>query len=530
MRRRHAIVVVAAVSAVALAMPAQATRHPEATRPRVGGIGSPTQILGSTSTATPPVGGRNPAVPSQRPARPAPGAFSGTSTNRQTKIGTLAPVIGAFDSDLVGPIGSLSPADPTGATGPASVVAAVNVKVSVYDRTGAELLAPLRLRSIDPRLHGLTETDPKVVYDQYDGVFVLAFLTYNDRQGYIDVVTIPDGSAEQQDTWCVRHIVGDQFSNGRHEFADYPSLAFTSDRVTVTTNNFGFSSGVFRYAQVISMPKSALYDPECPRNVPRTVVGGAATRNPDGSQAFTLQAAPSVGGPSSDQYFVSLEPKATFANLVLWRLAGDSTALTKTAKRVKRALLPPYGYQCHSTGSPNTWWDTGDLRLTSAFFDAGKNRLYAATSALGNAGGGPPESVIRWYEAQPAGKLGQSTILQQGTIGSPDHDAAWPAIATNDAGTLFVTYARAGLSECLSVYAATVPAGTSSASVSVVRTGDARYEWGRGVERWGDFSAANRDPLAPAGVAVFGAVPVVVNGGKPTRFFISHGALLTDSP
>jgi hypothetical protein len=528
MRSWRAIVVVAAVSVVALAMPAQATRHPEATRTLASGRGWATRASASSPTDTPPVGGLNPAVPGQRAERPAPGALSGTSTKTGTMAGPLAPVIGAFDSDLVGPIGSLSPADPTGATGPTSVVAAVNVKVAVFDRTGAELLAPVRLRSIDPRLHGLNETDPKVVYDQYNDVFVLAFLTYNDRQGYIDVVTIPADTAEQQDTWCVRHIVGDRWHNGRHEFADYPSLGFTSDRVTITTNNFGFSSGVFRYAQVVSMPKSVLYDAACPSSVPLTVFGGGQTRNPDGSQAFTLQAAPSVGGPAADQYLVSLEPKAKFANLVLWRVSGDS--LGRTAKRVKRALLPPYGYQCHSTGALNTWWDTGDLRLTSAFFDAGTGLLYAATSALGNAGGGPPESVIRWYEAEPVDNFGQSQILHQGTIGAANHDAAWPAIATNDAGTLFLTYARAGLRQCLSMYAATVPAGTSSASVSLVDRGEARYEWGPGVERWGDFSAANRDPVAPAEVAVFGAVPVVVNGGRPTRFFVSHGALLADAP
>jgi len=524
-------VVVWVTAAVALAVPAHAAGAPEArgrgVPARTAGVGSAVLATESASRPTavePTITPTNPTISGVRPTRT-------VAQETLSRTPARTPIADGFDQDLIGPIGTTSPADPTGATGPTRIVAAVNVKVAVYDRSGAELLAPLRLRSINAMLDGLVDFDPKVVYDAYADVFVLTFLTQGDREGYIDVVTIPSSTAEDTGTWCLTHIVGDQFSNGRHEFADYPSVGFTTDRVTVTTNNFGFRSGVFRYAQAISMPKTALYDPTCSQAVPVEVAGGNATRNPDGSKAFTLQAAPSVGGAPTDQYLVSLEPSARRATLVLWRLRirDGSLNVRAVAQRVKRAQLPPWGYQCGSTDSANTWWDTGDLRLTSAFYDAATNRLYAATSALGNVGGGAPESVIRWYEAEPASKLGTSAVLRQGTVGAADRDAAWPAIATNDAGTVFLTYARAGLQECLSMYGATVPVGGSVATVSLVRQGDARYEWGPGVERWGDFSAANRDPVTPADVAVFGAVPVVTNG-EPTDAFMSHGTLLTDAP
>jgi hypothetical protein len=514
------VVVTAAALTVPLGRAIPSEASPVDVSDRIAG--APSHARGE---ATPPVGAPNPTVPDARPSRtPAPAGAART--------GTRTPAVDGFDQDLIGPIGWLSPGDPTGATGPDRVVAAVNVKVAVYDKaTGATLLSPLRLRSINSHLKGLTETDPKVVYDAYDAMFVLAFLTYDDREGYIDVVTIPSGNAEDTSTWCLTRMVGDQFRNGRHEFADYPTLGFTADRVTVSTNNFGFRSGVFRYAQIISMRKSALYDPTCSSKVPLKVAGGAATRNPDGSKAFTLQAAQSVGGSPTDQYLVSLEPRASAAHLVLWRLrvSGGSLSLRRAAESVRRVRLPPYGFQCHSTNSPNTWWDTGDLRLTSAFYDASANRLFAATSVLGNAGGGGPESVIRWYEVEPGATVGGSTVLREGTVGATKHDAAWPAIATNDAGTVFLTYARAGLKECLSMYAATVPAGSRAADVSLIRAGEARYEFKRGVERWGDFSAANRDPSIPADVAVFGAVPVVVSG-RPSHSFVSYGAVLEDVP
>jgi hypothetical protein len=468
-----------------------------------GRVGAPTPDGASTVRHV----GAAPAAAGPRTTRPAP-------RPTQERLGTRTPTTDGLDADLMGPNPLVSPGDPTGATGPTRVVAAVNVRVGVYDRTGAELLAPLRLRSMSSQLAGLNETDPKVFYDAYDDVFVLTFLVYDSSEGYIEVVTIPSATAEDTGTWCRTHMVGDQVHNGTHEFADYPSIGFSANRVVVTTNNFGFNNGPFRYAQVISMPKGALYDdPTCT----------------DGSKAFTLQAAQSIGGAPTDQFLVSLEPKATSAKLVLWRLRIVSGNLTvsKTAETVKRVALPPYGFQCGSTNKANTWWDTGDLRLTSAFYDADTNRLYAATAVAGNAGGGPQESVIRWYEAAPKNRFGRSQVLREGTVGATNHDAAWPALATNDVGTLFIGYARGGPVECLGIWAATVAGGGTAAQTSLVAAGGARYEFGPGVERWGDFSAANRDPIVGADVAIFGAF-ADDQGSSTTDAFRAHVALLAD--
>jgi hypothetical protein len=524
MRQRIRIVAaVLFVAAIAVAAPAGAERRAAGSqdvRTRPAGRGA--------SDAGAPGPARRAGLQTVGPRTPAARKASVDATPRS---GVRTPTTDGLDADLLG-TGNVatSPADPTGATGPTRVVAAVNVSVAVYDRTGAELMAPVRLRNISSALTGLQETDPKVFYDAYDDVFVLTFLVYDSSEGYIEVVTIPSATAEDTGTWCRTHMVGDQVHNGTHEFADYPSIGFSANRVVVTTNNFGFNNGPFRYAQVISMPKGALYDdPTCTKTVPIKVLAGSKTKNPDGSKAFTLQAAQSIGGAPTDQFLVSLEPKATSAKLVLWRLRIVSGNLTvsKTAEAVKRVALPPYGFQCDSTNKANTWWDTGDLRLTSAFYDADTNRLYAATAVAGNAGGGPQESVIRWYEAAPKNRFGRSQVLREGTVGAANHDAAWPALATNDVGTLFIGYARGGPVECLGIWAATVAGGGTVAQTSVVAAGGARYEFGPGVERWGDFSAANRDPIVGADVAIFGAF-ADDQGSSTTDAFRAHVALLAD--
>jgi hypothetical protein len=510
-----ALVVLAGLSAPAAARTSSA--HDVVVRSRATGTPA-----GATGSSVPRTNRRR--VPSwmRRPSRTIDGAGS-------TRVGARTPTVEGLDADLLGTGTPLvSPGDPTGATGPTRVVAAVNVHVAVYDRTGTELLVPTRLRQVASTTQ--QETDPKVFYDPYADEFVLTFLTYNANEGFIHVVAIPSATADNSGTWCDTHLVGDQFDNGRHEFADYPSVGFTQGRVIVTTNNFGFNDGPFRYAQVVSMRKSQLYEPTCTQPVHIEVAGGKATTNPDGSKAFTLQAATAAGTAPTDQYLVSLEPKASSAKLVLWRVraANGDLSIAKTARTVEPVALPPWGLQCHSTSDAGTWWDTGDLRLTSAFYDGDTGLLYAATSVAGNAGGGARESVIRWYEARPGTPFGTSTVVREGTVKAANRDAAWPAVATNDAGTLFLTYARAGSTECLGVYAATVPAGTGTgASAGLVAAGEARYEISPGIERWGDFSAANRDPVTPADVAVFGAI-ADGDGAGPTDLFREHVALLAD--
>lgn len=521
MRHTRRIVTLALLGAtLVLSAPAEAAREPAR-------VDVPSRRAGIPAGTYAPGTMRHDGVRPASMGRPTRAAPSGGE-----RLSVRTPVTDGLDADLLGTGNVLaSPADPTGATGPTRIVAAVNVYAAVYDRAGTELLAPTRLRQIG-NTPNQAETDPKVFYDPYDDEFVLTFLTYNASEGYIHVVSIPAATAEDLGTWCDTHMVGDQFTNGKHEFADYPSIGFTQNRVVVTTNNFGFNDGPFRYAQIVSMPKSQLYEPTCTQTVHIDVAGGNATKNPDGSHAFTLQAATAAAGAPTDQYLASLEPKPSSAKLVLWRLriVNGKLVIAKTAEGVRPVALPPWGYQCNSTNDRDTWWDTGDLRLTSAFYDGDTGLLYAATAVQGNAAGGAAESVIRWYETEPKGAFSTSTVLREGTVAAANRDAAWPALATNDAGTLFLTYARAGLPECLGVYAATVPAGTgtgTAASTALVAPGEARYEFKNGIERWGDFSAANRDPLTPADVAVFGAL-ADDDGHGPTDLFREHVALLAD--
>lgn len=521
--------VLAALAALLVAPTAGSTPARAGSRTHVAGIGLAGPKGGPRTTPIPHL------VRPGSQLRPIRTGVGGAASARTRAPIVLAP--GAFDGvpDLLG----ASPGDPTGALGITNHVAAVNVHMATFDRTGAAIFpSPKRLRSLDEQLPGgAQDFDPRVVYDPYDAVFIVAFASASATQSFLSLVVIPEG-AEDDDTqtgWCTLHMSGDQVSGDGKQLADYPALGFTANRVTLTTNQFAFSSQLFRYVQIVSIKKADLYD--CTVNpVPIKVFSRKKTRDPDGSKAFTIMPTISTGGAPTTQYLVSLDANGSTGKLVLWRLKTVSGRLQLRRAQIASGPMrfPPAGLQCGGTlSNPNTWWDTGDLRLTGAFWDGGLGRLYTATSIRGNRGGGPIESIVKWWEVDPAATLENSDVTRSGTVGAAGRDAAWPSVATDGDGNLWLNYARAGLGgpdECLSAYAAVVHPGQRAATQVAFRVGDMRYEFSAGdAERWGDYTAIARDPLTATTVAAYGAYPLDDGAGSTTDIWQQVIATLSDA-
>ncbi len=456
-----------------------------------------------------------------------PDGDDGGGVSRPT-ASPLAPVVAvpAFDGVPDQATSPVSPGDPTGALGVDYHLAAVNIRMAFYDRAGVELDPPRFLEDLDVALPGPADSfDPKVVYDPYRHHFVLVFLSATDTQSFISVVVIPEGSEDTTTDWCVLHMSGDQVANNGKQFADYPMVGFTEDRITLTTNQFDFSDapkiGGFQYAQVLSIRKAHLYDCDVDP-VPIKIFSGNQTRDPDGSRAFTIVPTVSFGGSPSVQYMTSMDFNGSTGKLILWRLkAADGVLkLARTPVKGGPTALPRWGRQCPNPSGLDDNWDTGDLRLTTSFWDGDLGRLYTATARAGNVGGGATESVIRWWEVDPAPMLEDSDVTRAGIVGAVNRDLAWPSITTDGDGKLWINYARAGATECLAAYAGVVQPGELSAASILIKPGFGRYEFSPGeVERWGDYTAVSRDPVTPTQVATYGAYPFDDGGGARTRLW-----------
>jgi len=455
---------------------------------------------------------------------------SSSGTQRATWQRTEATGAGAavptttLGFDAITRTGGNWPADPTGAVGLAHYVTAVNSHYAVYDPTGAEVLRPQGLAGLFALPAGTQVFDPKVVYDPFRETFVLTFLGVNDGQqrSWILVVSIPDATADDTSTWCGSRIDGDRTRGDGRQWPDFPGLGFSLDRVAITTNRFDYATGDFASAQILSFPKSSLYN--CDAELRFATFLGADTSNPDGSPAFTLQPAVSVGARPTAQYLVSVEDEKTDL-LVVWRLrtSGGKLSLRRAAVEVPRFSIGPYGTQCRgSLTAANTWWDPGDTRLVTAFYDADLDRLYTAHSTAKDLGpdaetGDYLESVVRWYELEPGSKLASSKLTRRGVIGQPETDTGLPAVATDAQGNLWIAYDQASQpnGECLSAWAAQVAPGKTGADRLLLAEGQARFEALRGVERWGDYNAVSRDPTDGTLVAMVGQY-ALADGGTST--------------
>ena len=443
-----------------------------------------------------------------RPFVSAPGAAGASSPLLPLPVGA------GFDA-LVDP--SSKPSDTTGALGDSFYVAAVNTQLAVYDRNGVQVVAPIQLDLLHANSVGRFVFDPKVIYDQYLDTFLLVYLVQEDspRLSRILTVAIPNATANDPGTWCAVSFEGDQVPGAIAVWADYPGVGFNETHVTITTNQFTFptTTGRFRYSQVMTIDKEGLYD--CNQPAPRpTVFAGTRTQDEKGRQAFTLRPAETVGSSPGPQLLTSFQPvKGKRDYLTIWRIRQTATgfALKRASKRIGKVSFPPLGTQGGGdVNDPDTWWDAGDHRFINAFYDADLDQIFTAHAVFRNlqpdtVTGAYPEVAVRWYEIDLAGTLSNSVVARRGVVGAPEVDVGWPTVATDSTGTLFVTYNRASAphGEFLSAWVATIPPGSTAETQLLVHAGLSTYNAIQGPERWGDFTAINRDPLDGQNLATF---------------------------
>lgn len=444
--------------------------------------------------------------------------------------------------------GDIAPSDTTGAAGISRVVTAVNIEYAVWDKAAAATPtagpAPLvagTLESLAPGLPGGAFVfDPKVVYDPFRGQFVILFLaghgppfTPGFKKSWIVVVSMPEATVTDPGTWCRRVLRSDHVPRDGAQFADYPGLGLDRKRIYVTTNQFRFGgASQFEYAQILAITKSSLY--RCGKKPRIDVFAGEDTRDPGGGQAFTIQPAitETETGANPPEYLVSFQDRscgpACGKKLTVWRIKKrpkKGLQISSHAVGVGQSRVGPFGTQ--KDGSPSCapiehCWDAGDLRLTTAFFDADRGRLYTAHAVRADIapGDGYLETVVNWFEFDPS-PIKKAKVTRRGTLGDSGRDSGWPAMATDAAGNLFITYSRAGAplpGEYLSAIAVTIPPGAVVPDATTVLTpGEAVYIAVAGrPQRWGDFAAANRDPVDPADVWLVAQYAKADADGPPT--------------
>ncbi|MEM7230036.1 MAG: hypothetical protein AAF432_14605 [Planctomycetota bacterium] len=377
---------------------------------------------------------------------------------------TEAVLISDFQATIRGSAGSFStPPDHELAVGPTHIVVVVNRAFEVYEKTTGTLAASMTLGAFLPGSSG----DPRAVYDQHSGRFIVLVTDFNQRL-YLAVSTTsnPTGS------WYKTNI---DISEGidANAWPDHPTLGVDADGIYSAA--YMVEGGTNARMSIFAIEKAPLID----ANPSLGVV--TAFRN----QSFEGAIQPChTYGDAPGQYFVS---RFGSNNVRLRRLDGPLTNPTL-------ALLPnipvsnfsqPPDLNALGTSTP---LDSVDTRIVNAVYRDGD---IWATHSIGVNG----RPAIRWYKINTTFQ----NISETGTITDPENGFLFPTIATDAQGNAFIGASMAGPnmypSAVMMTRAYTDPPNVFTAP-QILRAGNGTYNLvdGFGRNRWGDYSMTTLDP------------------------------------
>ncbi len=379
------------------------------------------------------------------------------------------------------------PPDCTLAVGPAHALVAVNSSMAVYNKTGgAALLKRTLTQWFANVVQGMTIFDPKALYDQHAGRWVLMAVAVKESapKASLHLVSI-SAAANPLGQW--RNYRFDAMRDGNvltNNWADYPTLGVDNQALYIGSNMFAFGGG-FAYAKVRVIPKAGPY------------AGGAAPyfdftklKNADNSLAFTVQPCHTFGAPQVE-YLVNT-PFPSGNTLTVWRIVNGGTvpSLTRTQVAISAFSLPPNADQ--AGGAPPL--NTGDVRALHAVFRGGS--VWAVFTTAHNWGGANNRAAIQWCQVNPA----VPALVQQGVYGAASFHYYYPAACADGNGNMTMVFSRSGPNEFGSVLytgrRSTDPLGSLQGS-AMLKAGLAHYKAldSGGRNRWGDYAGVAADPV-----------------------------------
>lgn len=413
-----------------------------------------------------------------------------------------------------------------------------NVSVQIHTKTGNELLdstagAPITGISLASFSSSLSPVnllfDPKVIYDQHAGRFVVVALEKEDDcpaiGGSTDssriLVAVSDDSNPtiSGGTWYFTAIPSKLFLAGSDTWADYPGFAVDEEAVYITANQFTFGSGggctssfVANRLWVIDKFTGAgggfygggtatvlLFDP---------VPAGAVASTTQPAHIFgTAPTSPNVG---------------TWLTLYSGLAAGDLDLLqvVRLDDPIGPGMPTFFGPSFVSMGNIDdlaalpdapqagsaTSIDTGDRRaLHSVWRD--NHRLYLTTTIDPRTGANTGEATAHWVSLNTATLAGAPppvTLIDQGDIGGEDiavdTHTFYPSIAVNDSHDVAIGFSASATTIFPGSYYTTRKAsdpGTTNSGSATLRAGLDDYvrTFGGASNRWGDYSAISVDPF-----------------------------------
>ena len=165
-------------------------------------------------------------------------------------------VLHSFES--IGPQG-VTPPDPAMAVGPNHVIAAVNQRFHIYDREG-NLLKNISESAWVAQVVGTPFiSDPQVIYDHYNGRWVMLWLTINDPILEAPFVICYSDDENPLGTWYM-YAIGSELNGNTYagNWGDYPKIGYDDQGLYINSRQFAFAGG-FNYNKIRTLNSNDFY-------------------------------------------------------------------------------------------------------------------------------------------------------------------------------------------------------------------------------------------------------------------------------
>lgn len=401
-----------------------------------------------------------------------------------------------------------TPPDPILAVGPEHLVAMTNGRISIFDKSGAQLFTD-EIEGSGGFWGSLGATgfvfDPECIYDPIHGRFwAIASEAAPAGKSFILIAVSDDANAPG--TWFKYRL---ETTVPAGATFDSPNLSVDDEAVYVTGDG---SAGNY---QIFIWDKASLLAGQPPAIAKQLVYV-------TGPESCGI---PPVMDPNAPGLYL-LEHKEAASNTLVKFLCLTNPLTTPTLVSTE-LTVPAYGPPEDAPQQGTTIKiENFEARFWSVDY---RNGSFWATHHI-NAS----RVVVRWYEFRMNGWPTSGSlpaVRQQGTVDlGGTVRTFYSAIGADDAGNAALTFARSSPSEfislCTTYRTASDPLGTMR-TPTIVKTNPGPYTESN---RWGDYAAVRRDPAAPGTAPRFWANHEYAVGPSSWRTWIQALDLPAPSP
>jgi hypothetical protein len=405
-----------------------------------------------------------------------------------------APTAGGVAFDAIQSNGTSVPPDAIMAAGPNHLIALVNRRYQVWDKTGAALISAIPLDDFFSGVDNCNGVfDVFVDYDEALDRFVMggmALFTVSGTDSYLCLAATATG--DPTGVWNRAGFRAD--ANVPGTWIDYPHMGIGLDEIYIAGNMF-VDGGGLDHVRAFAVDKSALYAGTSISVAEASLSSLFFTAQPVKIHGYVSGGWPAPGTP---HHFIAHDGGG---NSRIWRWSTPFTTapvIYGTIAEANFGGIPPSAPELG--GSVGNLNDTGSAKWLDAEYRNGK--LWTTRNTACDFGGGSTESCIDWIQVDLSGP---SPVLEQqqsgGAYGSADDFRYYPDLSVDRNNNIAIGYTKSSDSTYTEVWVTGREFDDASGTLqaeSLQRAGLGNYSDGAGClggcDRWGDYTGMTVDP------------------------------------